>query len=357
MEYILSWNGVNGRVLSQGYLFDIEEKPKLSFEFDSLFYETELGNSFYYSAGQRDLVKKLSDDQIKECQNYCDTFKDIMDYPVQAYRDDFVYIGTMTKSMAEKEGYRYVISNTSIPYTFCKLEDEKWVPIFCALDESGRPFYMPAHDSEKYVMLLTEKEYAKLPERTSPTYWYDFISNTWVDKRKLDRVKLDGKMEVRGYFEHHNIRSGDGRIPAYEMETWTIQYEEAKKYLNDNSTNTPFIDAVLNELKDEFNFTKEEFCKKIVNHYSEDVLKERGKIHGQMLKYIYRIENAKTNDEIDKIVIDVYNLIGRGRIINVYSKFPPTVSLINGETKNVLMTNDSLVHTYEALDEDSKTWQ
>ena len=358
LEYILNWNGVNGRVLSQGYIFDIEQKPKLSFEYDSLYYETELGNSFYYSYGQTGIVKDLSEEQIKEIQDYCDKFKDVMDYGVQAYRDDFVYIGNMTKSMAESAGYKYVLSNAIVPYTFCKLDsDGTWKPIFCAFDEDGRPYFNPAHDSSKYVTLMTESEYSKLPERTSPVQWFDFSNNQWVDKRKLNRVKLDGKMEVRGYFEHHNVRTGNGRIPAYEMNTWSIQYDEATKYLNDKSSSTPFIDAVMAEFTSEFPISKDDFCQKIINHQNEEELKKKGKLHGLMLKYIYRIENAQKNEEVDNIVTEVYDLIGRGRIINVYSKFPPTVSLIHGETKNVIMTDDSIYHTYEAVDRDKEIWQ
>lgn len=359
MEYILSWNGVNGRVLSNGFLFDVEQKPKLSFEYDSLYYETELGNSFYYAFGQVGLVHQLTEEQISEIKTYCDKFKDVMDYGVQAYRDDYVYIGNMLKSEAEKLGYQYVISNSIVQYPFCKLDPETntWKPIFCAFDEDGRPYFNPSHESSKFINLLTESEYAKLPNRESPVQWFNFSSNTWVDKRKLDRVKLDGKMEVRGYFEHHNIRTGNGRIPAYEMSTWPIQYEEATKYLKDNSYNTPFIDSVLEELSSDFKIDKNDFCNKIINHYNGSILKSQGKLHGLMLKYIYRIEKATKNEEVDNIVTEVYNLVGRGRIVNAYSKFPPAVTLLNGETKSVIMTNDSLYHTTEAEDKDSTLWQ
>lgn len=344
MEYILTWNGVNGRVLSKNYIFDIETKPNLSFNFDSIFFETQLNNKFYYSNGQREIVKQLNDSQIKECIEYCDNFIDAMDYPVQVYRSDYVYIGTLLKSEAIKAGYSYIISNKEVPYKFCKLENNEWEPIYCALEENGRPTFSPDTDSSKYVLLLTKNEYDKLPERNSPILWYDFAKNEWVDKRTLERVKLDGKMEVRGYFEHHVIRTGNGRIPSFEYSTWPIQINEAKAYLSDEKSKTPFLDAMLNEISNEFQLSKKDLCLKIINHYENDKLSKLGQLHGLMYKYLYRIENSKTNKEIDDIINEVYNFIGRGKIINPYSAFPPTVNIINGETKSVVLTDNRLYH-------------
>lgn len=341
MEYILAWNGVNGRVLSQNYLFTIEAKPNLSFEFDSLYYETEAGNKFYHAHGQETINVELTEDQIKECQEYCNKFIDIMDYPVQAYRDDLVYIGTMLKSAASEAGYKYVISETKPPYAFCKYESGTWQPVYCAFEETGQPHYNPSGDSSKYVKLMTKNEYDKLPERKSSVLWLNFTTNTWEDKRDLDRTKFNGKLEVRGYFEHYQMRTS-GRIPAFEMATWEIQHDEAEAWLKDNTYNTPFIDAMLAEIK-AVSIDKKTLCDKIIKHYDTDVYVSSGKLHGQMYNYIYRIENATSNSEIDDIVTEVYKLIGMGKIINMYSKFPPTTQAIEGD-KSVILTESILYH-------------
>lgn len=345
MDYILVWNGVNGRVLSQNYIFDINEKPEIGFDYDVIFYESEIGNKFYYSNGQREITKELTPEQIQMCQNYCNNFIEVMDYPVQAYRDDLVYIGTMPKTEANKEGYGYIIANGEVPYAFCKLEDNRWQPIYCALEETGRPTFNPAQDDPAYVQLLTLTEYKSLPERTSPVYWFDFSTNTWKDKRNVERTKFNARQEIRAYFDHYNMRSEEfsGRIPAFEMATWSIQKQEAENYLKDETSNTPFIDACLKQIKS-ISVTKKEFCERILKHYRDDIFIKQGKLHGMMYDYLYRVELAETNAEIDNIVNEVYKKIGNGVIVNAYSKFPPTVQAVAGD-KSVVFSDNKLFHT------------
>lgn len=341
MEYILDWNGVNGKILSKDYIFTIDTKPKLSFDYLSLYYETESGLKIYRILGDRNDYT-LNDEQIKECKDYCDKFIDVMDYPVLAYRpEDYVYVGQMLKSAAVSNGYKYIISENIPTDPFCKIVDGYFLPVYCAFDESGKPYYNPVNDSSKFVKVLSKDEYDKLPERKNLISYFNFVTEQWEDKRDHERTKFNAKLEIRGYYEHDFIRT-EGRVPSFEMGTWETQYREAENWLKDNSYPTPFIDAMLPEIKS-IKIDKQTLCEKILNHYTEDQFKKAGKYHGEMYDYIYRVEKAETNEEIDEIVTEVYNKIGRGVVINTYSKFPP-MTQTDKDNRSVVLNGDTIYH-------------
>lgn len=339
MEYIIAWNGVNGKVLSGGYLFDLEVKPDLYFAFESLYYETPTGLSFYNASDDKGLLcrNELSIEQIEACQVYCKSFIHTANYTVHTYDTENIYKGSMPKSKARELGFMYTLENSPDSLN-SKWTGTEWQKIAVAFDEDGKPEFSPPVLKNSHVLFMTQAEYDNLPERKRTTEYLNFVTQTWHDCRTLDKVKFDAKIDIRGYFEHSYIVSGKGRITAQEMQTWALQFQEARAFLEDVTVPTPFLDGFLEHVQ---GMDKIELCQKIVDEYAEAAVREQGRRHGQLYSYLYRVDAAQNADAVDTIVMEVFGKIGKHRVFNIYSKYPP---VMHSKGSDVILAGDMVYH-------------
>lgn len=323
------WTGNSGYILtSEDLLFTIEEKPKFSFPYESMTVDSATGEAYITAHGLIDengnipiIVINLNEDQINEVRTYCLNFIDTEDYLVNTYDNEYIYRGQMLKSEALAIGLKYVIDKQPTNQ-FSKWSPEKneWLPVYVVFKEDGYPVFAQEYPMDDDMVFMTKEEWDALPEQPSSVYSLDFTTNTWADKRVLEKVKFDAIMDVRIYFEHQASRTGKGRTNPSEYPTWQIQYQEAKAFLENEEAKTPFLDGFLEE--NGF-LDKKELCQRILEDYTDEAIKSQGRQHGKMYNYINRIKMAATNAEVDNIIKEVYETIGKYRILNLYRQYPP----------------------------------
>lgn len=350
-QYILIWNGVAGKVLADGdTLFDITERPRLSFNYQNLYVDTVQGQSYLVTGTTDKDVKSLNIEldpsQLEEVKTYCDNFKATQDYLVQTYDAEYIWRGGMLKSEADSLGLNYVLTEgPTNPFSKYSTKDACWYPVFAAFKEDGYPVFDQGRPMDNDIMFLTEKEWSALPKQPSSVYSLNFVTMTWEDVRDLDRVKFDAIMDVRTYFEHDAMRE-EGYIRSNEVATYQIQYAEAEAYLKNKEALTPFIDGFLsvNEGQD-----KKALCERIMDDYSPVKLHAAGKLHGEMYNYIYRIKACKINAAVDKIVQEVYASRGKYRILNIYRRYPADFAKqVATGTELAIFAGGSMYHTRES---------
>lgn len=327
--YILAWNGVQGRVLAGGdVIFEIDQKPKFSFKYREIYYDTNTGDNQYTTdgvpgeEGATALAIELNEEQQREVQDYCDNFKEAQDYMVHAYDEETIYRGQMLKSVAMQAGFEFVITpGPNIFFSKYNKEKSQWIPVYAVFKEDGYPVFGQERAMDSDILFMTKEEFDALPKQPSPVYSLDFKTMTWKDTRELDRLKFDAIMDVRVYFDHSSTRDQEngGLVNANEYATYITQKTEAEAWLKDDKVSTPFIDGFLSV---NANIDKRSLCEKIAKNYMYDELFALGKRHGEMYHYIYRIKAASTNSEVDEVVQEVYEQFGKYRIVNAYRKYP-----------------------------------
>lgn len=350
MDYILVWNGVNGRVLAMGeIIFDTDQKPILGFEYDTITLDTNLNQASYTFAlpeVSTVMISELDENQLNLCHQYCDTFLDMQDYEVHPYNSDKIYMGSMLKSKAIKLEFDYVVEQHPDIFTSKWDElDNKWYPIYAAFKEDGFPIMSPQVLSDEYVLFMTKKEWDNIPVRPGAVYSLDFVTLTWRDKRTLEKTKFDAIMDTRVYYEHSSIRT-EGYRRSNEMSDWVTQHQEATLYLKDNKAVTPFLDGFLSVNSD---LNKQELCNRIMEDYQNDATFAKGAKHGEMYSYIYRIKKATSNKEVDLIMKELYEKIGKYRVINA-GQLVETVNMSKNleegirEDEILVFNNGKLLH-------------
>lgn len=350
-DRVITWTGTSGRVCSDGILFDVDKKPNLGFEYDTLYYEPLAAFNFYTTSskdaeGQDVVIKvELTEDNVEACIKYCDEFIEKEDYEVAAYNSDNVFVAVVMKSAAIANGVKYSI--TERPTTPIAKFDEatgKFAPIYAAFKDDGFPLFNITAPTDDMVLFLTLEEWKLLPERPSFRYALDFATDTWKDNRELDRVKSDALMTVRLYFEHEAIRTNSGFRTSLEMSQWSIQEQEASAYLKDNTVSTPFLDGFLSKNP---TITKLDLCERIISDYEAATLKAQGEQHGEMYSYIYRIKDATTNAAVDAITDEVFARTKKYKLINRDTNYP-TEAAKNGE-ETIVMVGGIINHGIGSL--------
>ena len=310
---ILTWVGNSGSVTTHGIKFDIEdEKPQLSFEYISLYYEPKFNNAFYvgkvkYKDENNEekvrIGKKFMDEnEIKEVENYCESFLEKADYQVWAYEEDTgFYLGTMMKTEADKKGYKYT-TKTGPQYPASKFipEKDEWVKLKATILESGHLNMDPNAICNQCIMGLTEEEFEKFPPRPSDTYTWDFKKEQWVDQRDPDRVKYNASLNVRSQIESVRWRAAGHYTTQFEQMTWMIQLQEARDYLADpEHAITPYIDTFLENRVDEYVPTKKELCEDIINNNLE-FIKSMAEVSAVQWSFLKKIQHAESVADIDR---------------------------------------------------------
>ena len=295
MRPSVSWSGNYGVVQTNGVNFPLGSRPTLSFEFDSVYYEPDLGNQFKVV---NNVNIPLTESEISECSHFGTFFLDVADYPVQAYEPETkIWRGTMMKTEAQNQGLEYVIGDVPDSPVARRTEDG-WDKIVAVILDDGWYRLQPDGVCERCVLFMNQQEWDAFPHPTTGTQKWNFVTETWEDYRTLDKAKENLDQFLRNsYISKRNEVIGNA--PAQEMASWPIQLAEAEAYVADNQAATPFIDGMVEVLGGAK--TKEQVIADVLKHNDESVLKEQGKLHGEMYNYILRGRAATTLDEVDAI--------------------------------------------------------
>lgn len=295
MDYIITWSDGLGRVGTGAYLYDIMEKPSLSFQFDVLYYETPTNMYFKVLDGEQ---FELTEEEKEACANYCVNFYESDAYMIHAIDADLhTYAGYIPRGEAKRNGLIEAVGATFPDYPFSKWSNNKWERVAAAIDEEGSLYLLPAQDNIKFNFVFTEREWARFPKPSYTDEKYDFKDKVWKDARTLTVTKAHAKERIRASYLS-SFRSKD--LVHYEIDAilYIIQAFESMAWKENNSVPTPFVDAVIAENGN----TKEEFMSRILSHYEPEYLTELGTIHGKQYKLLDQIEACTTLEEVDSIM-------------------------------------------------------
>lgn len=340
--HILTWNGKEGKVMINDIIYTTYDKPKLSFNYIALFYEEPTSTNIYVD--EESNQRLISEEQKNEIIEWCDSFVENNDYIVSIVNEDHIFVGTMYRKDAEKEEKTFVLlDDPGDDFLWRLTKDNIWEKIVVAFLETGEPVYSPRR-GRPYVLFMNQQEYTELGSRPSIAHVLDFKTMKWVDNRILERVKFHARSDVMGYFQYYRSHNIEGRLSPFEMSTWSIQKAEAEAWTKDHNASTPFIDGMLSELNDS-EITKEELCRRILTHYTDEEIEELGKLHGKMYSYIYAVENAETVEEIDDLLIELTKFTGGKAILNTTSGYMPAYKAYG---KDFIAMDESSNNLYHA---------
>lgn len=297
-DYILTWNGSGGGVLSENIVFKISTPPVLPFPFDTLYYETPTGNAFKLMGGVR---HELTAEEIAACKAYCGEYATTAAYPVQAYDpDDGVFLGEMPRPDATTRGLAYRI--VEIPdHPASKWVGEKWERIVAVIMEDGSLRQMPGSICAQCALPMTQAEWGAFPKPPKSTYRWDFVEEAWTDPRKLDDLKYEVNLAIRTAFEKERWWAWGKYIPQFEQDTWVYQIEEATAYKANPEAETPYIDAFLAARTDAGKPSKADLCADIIaNNHAYKMAVAR--VNGEQWNWLTRVKTATANAELDAIL-------------------------------------------------------
>lgn len=299
-EFILVYQNELQTVLSHNIFFRLNEKPKLSFNFDILDCETPT-EVFFYILDDKQII--LTEEQIEEVRKYCEDFYKNGNYIVYTYdtTDNNIFKGAMLVSEAKEKGYSYVLDN--IPSKVASYFDEtlnKWIDYYAVIMEDGTMLVdtnIPS--TNKCVIFLTKEEYEKFPKKTRYTDQWDFVTERWIDKRNIYAYKQESINNLHKIFEEKRIMDANERVEAYEQDTWRIQLSEAIGFLQEKHYPTPYIDTYLEtkgvDMEEKYNFAKK------IKEKNDRYIISMARVNAIQDKYKERIEKASTCYEVDDI--------------------------------------------------------
>lgn len=305
----LTWaNGV-GTVVTQDYTFHSDEKFDLGFDYESLYYEPILGNAMKLvlrtskDTDGNDIVEpkmvKLTVEEINTIEEFCIKYIDIANYIVFAYDpENGLYAGSILKSEAIEKGFKWTIIGAP-NFEASKWVDNNWVRLKATILETGHMNIDPVTICNLCIMGLTEEEYNAWPPRPNEHYVWDFREEKWVDRRELSTTIYNALLSVRTNFEAARWRTYGKYIPQYEQSTWMDQCLEAQAFLDDPSTETPYLDTFLANREDDYIPTKEELAKDVLTNHKEWKV-VMAKINAKQWNYLKKIEHAATCADVDR---------------------------------------------------------
>lgn len=294
-KYLLTWDGVHGRIISNGYKLITDEKFILAFSYDKLYYEPDVGNSFIINADGSSRL--LTVEEIDDIHDFCKYYWEDHDFTVQAYSDNGLFEGAMPKSTAESNGYSYRVNEVP-DHPASKWTGKSWERVVLTVLDNGDVNEWPKSICAQCVIGFTQQERALIGPRPSMYHKWDIANNCWADFRSLERAKLDAASSLRVDFEllRHKSSTEKYFIPAYETETWTWQVMEARSWLSDNTVETPYIDTFLQARTDDNIPTKRELCEDIIEN-NKAFLTIMAEIAGLQWSFLSRVKAASSNDE------------------------------------------------------------
>lgn len=300
-EYLLTWDGSKGNIISGGWFLSTDEKFLLSFDYGSLYYEPATFVAFYTSENDPSNRMDLTEEQIAEIKDLCDNWWEEQDFLVQAYdKESGLFLGTLYRKLADREGLHFRVNE--IPeHPASKWNGTSWERIALAVYENGSTMRYPEGISGDCIWGYTEEEASKLPESPSFRHHFNIVTEQWYDPRTLERARFDALSSTRARFElvRHNSMKDNVYVPSYEAETWTWQVMEAKAWLEDESSATPYIDAFLSARTDTVP-SKREFCEDVIRNHNA-FLNMVASVNAAQWSFISRIKKATTNEECDVI--------------------------------------------------------
>lgn len=297
MSVSVTWSGNYGVVQTNGMNFPIGSRPTLSFEFDSVYYEPDIGNKFKVV---NNVNIPLTESEVSECSHFGTFFLDVADYPVQAVESETnLWRGTMMKSEAQSQGYTWVLGQAPDFPVARLVKDNEWEKIVAIIMDDGWYRLEPDGVCDKCVLFMNQKEWDAFPHPTSGTQKWNFQTEQWEDYRTVEHAKDNLDQFIRNSYITKRT-AWVGNAPVQEMSSWPIQLSEALAWntLHEQAS-TPFIDGMVEAFAGAR--TKEEVVSDILKHNDESMLKEHGKLHGEMYTYISRARATTTLEEIDAL--------------------------------------------------------
>lgn len=296
MSVSVTWSDNYGMVQTGNMNFPLGSRPTLDFEFDSVYYEPDLGNKFKVINNVR---TPLTESEISECSHFGTFFLEVADYPVQAVeKETNLWRGTMLKSEAQERGYNWVLGQVP-DYPVARLiAGDNWEKIVAIIMDDGWYKLEPDGVCDKCVLFMNQQEWNAFPHPTTGTQKWNFQLEKWEDYRTLEHAKNSLDQFLRNSYTTKRMKIV-GNAPAQEMASWPIQLSEAQAWTVDNTVSTPFIDGMVASLKGAK--SKEDIVADILKHNEDSTLKKQGELHGEMYGYILRGRAASTLDEVDAI--------------------------------------------------------
>ena len=303
----LKYNNNYSFVSFNDVAFESTEKPNLPFLYDSLNYSSTNDDSFFIINGTR---KKLTKSQRERCEKYCEDFFNNKDYYVFAYNENKIFTRKMYKSEAENYGLKYII-NVIPKYPVSRWNESQntWEKIVTIIKNDGTVVRNPTTYCDQCVVFLNQEETNNLPDidKYQDNYHkYDIESKTWItigdelsDRKTYLIFRLRQLYDIKRWktvFGHH--------VPSYEMYGWEIERQEAIEYTSNKNSKTPYIDGIIEGLNNT-SITKDIYVKKILENITEEKSYQLGKLHGKMMQYVYKINEANSLDELDKIESEI----------------------------------------------------
>lgn len=295
--YLLTWDkGMKNGVVGNDYVrMDIFDCPDIPFEFHYLQYEEAVGT--FIRTDNKMVLHNLTEEEKAICHSVAEKLVEEANYPVQVWDDDGVYKG---QAMIND------VRNGPMHWALCEAPDhpaskrvgDTWERIVAVVRDDGSLVEMPEGICELCVLFFTEEEWKDFPHPKTPYETWDFVKEQWMDKRSLYEVKEEAKALVRRVLE--GVREGWlGEIPGLERQTWQRQEQEARAWLKDSSTHTPFIDTALSKRT----ISKADFCADVVAN-ADKTWRLLSRAHNLQWLYFDKIEACEDLKEVDKLVFD-----------------------------------------------------
>lgn len=311
----LTWDGTIGYLKSGGIDFITTDKFEFSFDYNTLYYEPQSGNSFKTLSTSPDYIQ-LSAKEIAEILKQTDEFISRSDYNVRAHSNR-LYVGEMLKSEAIAKEYEY----THIPnpeHSASKLVTdpdgkEHWEKIKMIVYDDGHIALDPPGLCMRCVFGYTAAEYLLLPEQPTVHHKWDLTTNSWYDPRELSAVKHAAKLQVRTDLDVLIWKTLGEYIPQYHMATWAIQVEEAEVYQQyklaiKTNSKTPQPDCVFLRT---FLDARTDQDKPTLSELAEDVLRNSklqrevsATIMARQWFYLKKIDQLTTIKDVDNLLAE-----------------------------------------------------
>ena len=299
-QFILVWQGGVCSVLCGNIFLHSSEKPNLPFAFNELVCESPTG-VYFRTIGNKQAM--LTDAEIIACRQYCEGFIENGEYMVFAYdpNDSNLFVGEIGKKECDAAGFKWVLDTApEMPVSSYDETSGEWIPYVAALTDEGHLIENPQTNSRNFVQYFTQRELAIFPKPNRDSDTWDFVSEQWVDRRDIERVRKEAILDLRSNYDIMRWRKSGGFVTAYEQGTWRDQLDEAKAYLSDSNAETPYIDAFLNARDDNGIPSKQELCEDILANH-RNYLRAQAETSARIWHYKKLIQAASTCSEVDSI--------------------------------------------------------
>lgn len=174
---ILTWNNGIGTLQKDGDVrYNIYSKPALTFNFDVLIYEPQIGNSVYF---YENTPQNLTNDQITEIESFILAFDLTPKHSINEYS---MYVGLQP----DTGKFTVVPSAPPTPTENWIYVDNNWVYVH-GVDANGH--YMGNVPAQLCALIASSAPSGYL------TLWDD-TNKVWVDERTTEQVREDAIRQI-----------------------------------------------------------------------------------------------------------------------------------------------------------------